>query len=254
MSTSFGIIRVAHAPVRSVADDTSEMVTQLLFGETLRILEQKGQWMLIQCYNDDYEGWMDSKQLLKQDLDGIVHWQKKASYRIIEHNLTLHSEFGDFVIYKGSLVPEDYERGFKLGEFAFHAKKNSHTLSRNFSIIEIAQSYLNTPYLWGGRSITGIDCSGFTQQVFAFIGKDLPRNASQQIELGVEVSFNNSQAGDLAFFSNATGKIVHVGILTGLGTILHAHGRVTEDWIKSEGIFKKNDMTKSHDLHSIKRI
>jgi cell wall-associated NlpC family hydrolase len=158
------------------------------------------------------------------------------------------------VLYRGSLLPSDFINGFSLGPTNFHPKEVNFALNRNHSVIEIAQSYLNTPYLWGGRSATGIDCSGFTQMVFSFLGKSLPRDASQQIGIGSSVLFSDAQAGDLAFFQNNSGKIIHVGILTGQGTILHAHGTITEDYMKTDGIYKKQDLVKSHELHSIKRI
>ncbi len=254
MSLDFGIIHVAHAPVRSAASDTAEMVTQLLFGESLEILEQQNQWIRIRCTHDQYEGWMDNKQAFRCDLKTQQYWQKIATQRLLEHSVTFNTEFGPHVLYRGSLLPNDFNSGFNLGQTNFHPQIVNSALNRNHSVIEIAQSYLNTPYLWGGRSATGIDCSGYTQMVFAFLGKTLPRDASQQVHSGSPISFENIEAGDLAFFQNNSGKIIHVGILTGQGSILHAHGTITEDFVKKDGIYKKHDLSKSHDLHSIKRI
>ena len=254
MSNNFGIIQVAHAPLRGATNDASEMVSQLLFGESLEILEQQNQWIRIRCYHDQYEGWMDVKQAYLCDEKQQQYWRKIAQHRLLEHSKLFNTDLGQHVIYRGSLMPVDYSSGFSLGKTFYNPQEKNMPLSRNTSVIEIAQSYLNTPYLWGGRSATGIDCSGYTQMVFAFLGKSIPRDASQQIQTGTVINFTDAQAGDLAFFQNPSGKIIHVGILTGQGTILHAHGVVTEDFIKSDGIYKKHDFSKSHELHSIKRL
>ncbi len=254
MTAKYGIIQVAHAPIRATDSDTSEIVTQLLFGEGLTILEQKNQWVRIQCVHDKYEGWMDEKQFYACDEDNFHWWRKMSTRRIQEHAIPFHTNEGPYHLYRGSLVPEEYFNGFELGAIQFRALQKDLALQRNQSIVEIAQMYLNTPYLWGGRSATGIDCSGYTQMVFAFLGIDLSRDASQQVNQGKEVEFKEIQAGDLAFFSNAAGKVIHVGILTGQGTILHAHGKVVEDPIKTDGIYKKHSGLKSHNLLTIKRI
>lgn len=254
MSLSFGVIQVAHAPVRANASDSSEMVTQLLFGETLEVISRDKQWIKIRCSHDGYEGWMDHKQAWLCNEEDYAVWKKNAHHRIFEACTEFRTEEGNCILYKGSLVPENFHNGFKLGQINYKPLNKELALKRNLSVIEYAQSYLNAPYLWGGRSITGIDCSGFTQLVYAFLGKKIPRDASQQVELGKPVQFKEAQAGDLAFFHNAAGKIIHVGIITGQETIIHAHGKITEDFIKPDGIYKKNDLSKSHELHSIKRF
>ncbi len=254
MSATFGIIQVAHVPVRATDNDTAEMVTQLLFGETVEILEQKKQWIKIRAQHDQYEGWMDHKQVVFCDLKAVQYWHKIAQFKLADAHFDFHCEDGLTTLYKGSILPGDFMQSFRLGNLTYIPKSQPGTLDRNQSIIEIAQSYLNAPYLWGGRSITGIDCSGLTQQVYAFLGKQIPRDASQQVHLGKTVAFAQIQAGDLAFFKNTQGKIIHVGILTGQGTIIHAHGKVTEDFIQTDGIYKKHDMSKSHELEVIKRL
>lgn len=254
MSSNFGIIQVALAPIRATASDRAEMVTQLLFGETLEVLETDNQWIKIRCTHDNYEGWTDHKLIAPVDLKACQYWQKIATHKLTQNHFDFHSDDGLITLYKGSMLPTDFMTGFRLGGILYQAKNQHTSLERNQSVIEIAQGFMNAPYLWGGRSITGIDCSGFTQQVFAFMGKKIPRDASQQIQLGEPISMSNSQAGDLAFFQNENGKIIHVGILTGQGTIIHAHGKITEDFIQADGIYKKIDMSKSHELHSIKRL
>lgn len=254
MTSKYGIIRVAHAPIRANNSDKEEIVTQLLFGEGLEILETSSPWVKIRCMHDSYEGWIDEKQFYTNEDDAFFWWKKLATRRIMEHSIAFSSNDGIVHLYRGSLVPEDYFNGFQLGEQNFTALKKDQTLQRNQSVVEIAQMYLNTPYLWGGRSATGIDCSGFTQMVFAFTGKDLPRDASQQVEQGKNVAFREIEAGDLAYFVNLNGKVIHVGILTGQGTILHAHGKVVEDFIREDGIYKKESGLKSHNLFIIKRL
>ena len=253
MSLKFGILIVAHAPLRAEAADSSEMVTQLLFGESVEILNTNKQWVFVRCLHDNYEGWMDHKQIFSCNENDLNGWKSKATHRIFENTFEFSSELGSHTLYKGSLLPADYT-DFQLGELRYKAKKPMQIIERNHSVIEYAQSYLNTPYLWGGRSFTGMDCSGFTQMVFAFLGKQLPRDASQQINVGQLIPFEDHQAGDLAFFKNENGKIIHVGMATGQGTILHAHGQITEDFLRADGIYKKQNLSKSHDLHAIKRV
>ena len=111
------------------------------------------------------------------------------------------------------------------------------------------------PYLWGGKSTFGIDCSGLTQQVYKLGGYELPRDAYQQAELGEVLSFvEEAEPGDLAFFDNADGKIIHVGIILGDYKIIHAHGKVRIDPFDSNGIFNTDSQKYSHKLRFIKKV
>lgn len=252
--TDFALVQVSIAPVRAEGSDRAEQVTQLLFGEGVEILSLSKPWAHIRCHHDGYEGYMDCKQLIRLTPSETAEWLKSSKYRLRQRSLNLNTPDGPDWIYQGSVLPAGFESGFRLGSVQFQPLQNLNELTRNASVIELAQSYLNTPYLWGGRSITGIDCSGFTQVVFAMIGISLKRDASQQVEMGKPVEFDDMKAGDLAFFHNSKGKIIHVGIATGLGTILHASGKIREDKLDQTGIFRTDSGEYSHQLNCIKRM
>jgi len=122
-------------------------------------------------------------------------------------------------------------------------------------VIDNAMMYLNSPYLWGGRTPFGIDCSGFSQMVYRLNGVDLPRDAHEQAEVGTTLSFvEESESGDLAFFDNNEGKIIHVGIILDSNSIIHASGKVRVDKIDQQGIFNQNSGIHTHKLRLIKKI
>jgi len=123
------------------------------------------------------------------------------------------------------------------------------------NLIPLALQYLNAPYLWGGKSILGIDCSGLVQVVFAMSGIQLNRDASEQVESGQAIdSLSETKPGDLAFFENSNGKIIHVGILLNSHQIIHASGWVKVEAIDSTGIVSAQTGEYTHKLRAIKRI
>jgi cell wall-associated NlpC family hydrolase len=165
----------------------------------------------------------------------------------------LNTPWGIQRIFKGSMIPFQAIENFKIGqdEFALPALKNSIDQKNAY---EIAKEYLNAPYLWGGKTPFGIDCSGLTQMVFRFLDINLPRDASQQADTGALVEFEDILPGDLAFFHNKDGKIIHVGILNGVDSIIHASGMVRIDKFTSEGIIHDESGVKTHQLNCIKRL
>ncbi len=250
----FGLIQVAAAPVRASDSDTAEIVTQLLFGEAIELITDGNPWVKIRCQHDGYEGYMDTKQIEYLSDSEYTHWKTLPKTRLTQHCIQLQSPDGPEWIFRGAFLPSSSpESGFRLGSRSYEVLHFPKELARNTNSIETAMGYLNTPYLWGGRSVTGIDCSGYTQIVFAFMGVDLLRDASQQATQGETVEFADSKPGDLAFFHNTKGKIIHVGILTGTGTILHASGKVREDQFDQSGIFRKDLNKYTHNLTLIRR-
>lgn len=237
--------------MRGEASDRSEIVTQLVFGELVEILEVSNQWLQIRSFMDGYEGWIDSKQVqelrekeFSRWLDGLV--VEHSEFRIVE------GPEGKQILPKGFFRPADAEEGFNIGKANYRFLDSEDPFPA--SLIDFALGYLNAPYLWGGKTMFGIDCSGFMQQIHRVFDYQLPRNASQQAEVGSDVEFEDREAGDLAFFISDSGKIHHVGLLVEKDAIIHAHGYVRIDDFDLSGITRRIDGVHSHKLHSIKRL
>jgi gamma-D-glutamyl-L-lysine dipeptidyl-peptidase len=255
----FGICHLSIVPVRSTPSDTAEMVTQLLLGETFEILESKGGWELIQIAFDNYEGWIDSKQyipLQAEEFEAILGSAQVVSIEPIYQSCQSNGEI--LLVPFGSTLPDFGGATFSIGNrsFSFTGKTRLVSQKSDFpEIIKTSHLFLNAPYLWGGRSPMGIDCSGFVQLVFKVNGINLPRDASQQSLLGETIDFvSEVKPGDLAFFDNSDGIIVHVGILLASDIIIHASGQVRKDAFDHNGIFNSTLGRYSHKLRLIKRL
>ncbi|MFL5753049.1 MAG: C40 family peptidase, partial [Bacteroidia bacterium] len=163
-----------------------------------------------------------------------------------------------FPIVMGSALPYFSKGVVKMENtfYNFEGNTSDPAIPKNTKdIVGLACQFLNAPYLWGGRSIMGIDCSGFTQLVYKLNGYKLPRDAYQQAELGTPLSFvEEAEAGDLAFFDNEEGRITHVGIVLSDQRIIHASGKVRIDKFDHYGIFHSDRRKYSHLLRVIKRF
>lgn len=252
MTSRSGYCIVSISPVRAEKRDASEMVTQLMFGEVVTVEEISAPWCRITTYADNYSGFVDIKHLHFLSEKEVNRWLDGISF---EKNVLreLKTPWGKQKICRGSFVPFGVVQTFNIGNDHFEFCDKSPALKFN-SPEELALEYLNAPYLWGGKTPFGIDCSGLTQTVYRFFDINLPRDASQQVEYGAEILFDDIEGGDLAFFHNKDGKIIHVGILDGKGSIIHASGRVRKDLLTEEGIINTETGEKTHDLHSIKRM
>jgi hypothetical protein len=226
------------------------MVTQALFGDFFKVLEQRKKWSRIRFAFDNYEGWVDNKQYIEID---------ESDYnRLSESGLNISKDLIQYVSdLDNSLYP--IPLGSDLNCLSLIKQKYEGqritAKSDKSNIIDTSFLYLNTPYLWGGKSPFGIDCSGFTQMVYKLNGYHLLRDASQQATQGVALSFiEESEPGDLAFFDNAEGNIIHVGIIMKDNYIIHAHGKVRIDRLDHSGIYNIDKKMHTHRLRVIKKI
>jgi len=246
----YGICNLSIVPLRLEISDTSEMVSQVLYGDLFKIIEMRKSWCKIRLALDKYEGWIDTKQyfdISKEDYDTLRAEKPKLSSDLIEFiedkNKQLYS------------VPLGAQlNGLSLLEHTFDGKITQGNKEKS-ELITTAFNYLNAPYLWGGKTPFGIDCSGFTQMVYRINGYKLLRDASQQATQGEALSFiEESEPGDLAFFDNAEGNIVHVGIIMKDNYIIHAHGKVRIDRLDHSGIYNVDSKMHTHKLRVIKKI
>ena len=256
----YGICLLSNVPARKEPAHSSEMVSQLLFGEHYTVLETKENWLKIKTAFDNYECWIHSKQhhaLKEQDFNQL---QKQPQYYTNELVQPLFNKITQkyFPISIGATLP--FYKAGKLNFHGFEFEYEGEIIASNIKhqpkqILDTAFLFLNAPYLWGGKSPFGIDCSGFTQLVYKLNGIKLPRDAYQQVELGIALSFvEEAETGDLAFFDNEEGKIVHVGILLNKQEIIHASGSVRIDKYDHYGIFNGDSKKYSHQLRVIKRL
>lgn len=255
-----GICLLSLVPCRKEASNTSEMVTQLLFGETYSILDSNDEWLKIQIAYDQYECWINKKQHTKLSEANFKHLQKSESFYTTSliSSIQENKQKFEFPLTLGAKLPfySKEKIDFDNHSFTFEGSVCKGSDKKNAKyLLATAQSLINSPYLWGGKSPFGIDCSGFTQLVFQMNGYQLPRDASQQVEMGSPLNFvEESAPGDLAFFDNEEGKIVHVGIIIDHERIIHASGKVRIDRFDHYGIHNSDTKKYSHTLRVIKRI
>ena len=245
-------------PVRREPADFQEQVNQLLFGEVFEILESNTKWVLIKTDHDGYQGWIDKKQytVLNEEEYQELSLQPRGIIRHPIATITNSLGIGSFIP-MGSIIPYKDCNHFELGRESYYLKEEllKDPVFNLDLLNESIQFLLNTPYQWGGRSLMGMDCSGFTQVLFRLMGIFLPRDASQQIHIGESISFlEEGNFGDLAFFGEEEGNITHVGILMGSNRIAHASGKIRVDWVDHQGIFNRELGQYTHHLRAIRRV
>jgi cell wall-associated NlpC family hydrolase len=236
------------------------MVTQLLFGESFEILARRKQWCQIRNGLDGYESWIDEKQFVEIDANAYEALNKKLTVCASDLvQLVKHEQSGWMVpVLAGSSLP-NYHKGhiaFSYESYEFDGEINHPDPDEaREQLVEFAMVFRNAPYLWGGRSVFGIDCSGLMQVLYKMVGIPLQRDAYQQAEEGYTLSFvEEAELGDLAFFDNDEGHIIHVGMMVGENAIIHAAGKVRIDKLDHQGIFNVDTGKYTHKLRLIRRI
>lgn len=254
MNNALCIVPVAS--IRKEPRHESELVSQLLFGEAVELISNHEDWIEVVCVYDGYAGFCMRNQL--SEVEAAVAMQDQVPLVNTWSGIMMVNEAPMHVPF-ASAVP-----GLQNGEAtwgSYRIKSSSKLVMEGAyvfdeeSIKQVAYLFLNSPYLWGGRTVFGIDCSGFTQLLMRFFGKHLPRDAAHQSMLGQDVGFlQEAQCGDLAFFDNEEGKIIHVGLLLNEREIIHSAGRVRIDSIDGAGIINRDNFLRTHKLRMIKRV
>ncbi|NCS87318.1 MAG: C40 family peptidase [Ignavibacteria bacterium] len=249
----FGVVNISVANIRTKPEHSAEMATQALLGTPLKIYKKKGGWFMVQT-PDDYIGWLDDdgfSQMNKVEFDIwnnsekiIVTNKFGFSFSGKDENSVPVSDLvaGNILKFKNvddSFTEVEYPDG-RIAFIPFKHVQNYHSWLKSLEInqknlISTAKSFMGLPYLWGGTSAKGVDCSGFTKTIYFLNGVLLPRDASQQVNVGelvdTENGFDNILPGDLLFFGRkADGdkkeRATHVGMYIGDTEFIHSSGMV----------------------------
>ena len=253
----YGICNLSIVPLRLEDSDTSEMVSQVLFGEHFKVIEKQPNWSKIELHFDNYQGYINNNQF--DEINEALYNQlsiedKQYSGELIDFISDDKNQLTTISI--GSRIPFYNNGFFEINSVKLHYQGSilNNILPKD-KISHKAFLFLNTPYLWGGKTPFGIDCSGFTQMVYKLCGYNLLRDAKQQATQGEFLSFiEESEPGDLAFFDNEEGVINHVGIILNDYNIIHVHGKVRIDILDHSGIYNVDSQKHTHKLRVIKKI
>ncbi len=261
MDSMYGINKLSVIAGRSEPSSKSEMVTQILFGETYQILETHQQWLKIKLDTDNYECWINQNQHHLLNEKNYLEIKNNPIYLSAELLQIAQSGKYHYVLPMGAHLPQYQNNQFKIESNIYE------TFGKTISYqpqekkyngqmcVEFATMFLNAPYLWGGKTLMGMDCSGLVQICCALAGYQLPRDAKDQVKHGTPLAFlDEVQPGDLAFFHNEEGNIVHTGILLNQEFIIHASGKVRIDKIDHYGIISSELKIHTHHLRVIKRL
>lgn len=247
----YGICHLSVVPVRGLADNASEMLTQLLYGDHFRVIENRKHWSKIRIAFDNSEGWVENNQFKSIEKDHFKSVENNKRQEFSSDLVSFASDKNNALIpvVMGSAVSNAF-----LLSHVFEGSCLNGSASKS-NLVQTAMYYLHAPFLWGGKTPFGIDDGGLTQMVYRINGYNLPRHAAEQAVMGESLSFiEESEPGDLAFFDDKEGNINHVGIIMKDNYIIHSHAKVRIDRIDHTGIFNTDDRCYSHSLRVIKRI
>jgi|SRR6056297_1251241 len=253
----FGISEISIIPVRKEPSEKSEQGTQILFGETFEILEVSPKWSFIRLSFDHYEGWTDNKMITHLSPESYNQIINQPAYTTKQYLETiLHVDKNEEIhLPPGCTLPNFNEKNnqFIINQHKYVKQGNNN--QNNLNVIDLCKVFLNAPYMWGGKSPLGIDCSGFVQIIYKILGIKIPRDTNMQVLKGKTINFiGEITAGDLAFFDDEEGNIIHVGIILNQEEIIHASGKVRIDKFDHQGIFNREEKKYTYKLRVIKRL
>jgi len=261
----YGITHLSQISMREEPAHQAQLVSQLLFGDAYQIEEFVGDWLKIKTLDCEYEGFIEKKLWNEMHEEDAAEYHSFKKYIVTDY-LIFIKEFETnvtFPVFMGSAFPYPQDNMLILGNAIFVVElpdarvfpKHPALSEPQSALLQFASGYLRAPYLWGGRTPMGLDCSALVQLAFKSVNILLPRDASQQISYGTQVDFATEwQVGDVAFFDNEEGKITHTGILCGKDKILHASGFVRIDMLDTTGIYNKHLEQYTHKLRIVKRM
>ncbi|MBD3386233.1 hypothetical protein GF407_15090 [candidate division KSB1 bacterium] len=248
-SKTCGIIILSTAHQRRRANVTAEMINQAIMGQGVRLYKEKGLYYLAQLDDDGYMGWIMKGSVYEMNESDYKDWQKKPKAVFTDRFGWVYSQKNrdaepvcDLVW--GALLTVEERHGkwlrviFPDGRNGFvpehqtcdYGKFQDRPMADPAALVKSAKQCLGIPYLWGGRSIKGFDCSGFMQTLFKMHGINLPRDANMQVKLGKEIKVDSelaqAQTGDLFFFGPSKDRITHVGLYIGEKKMIHSDGYV----------------------------
>jgi hypothetical protein len=261
----YGITHLSQISLREAPAHSSQLVSQLLFGDAYQIEEVVENWLKIKTLDCEYEGYIDKKLWNEMHEDDASEYASLKKYIVTDYFIIIKAFETDitFPVFMGSSFPYPQDNMLILGNSIFVVElpderifpKHPVLLEQQVALLQFASGYLQAPYLWGGRTPAGIDCSALVQLAFKSINIALPRDASQQVNHGTQIDFATEwQPGDVAFFDNEEGNITHAGIICGKDKILHASGLVRIDNLDTTGIFNKQLEQYTHRLRTVKRF